>query len=196
MCLVAAGCSSAPLTSLATTTAPTIVTTSTAAPPSTNLLDAGVTVDQLRARPLSLPHLASGQRCPVTTGVTSPSPDLGPLLGSGPARPALGGEARLVIAPPANFGSTTWGGDKILWALAANVGPALIRGRQLDGDGRVGFDNSPTPAPEKILDPTGRTSLRGGWFDFPGSTRVEHPGCYGYQVDIGSGSTQIIFQAT
>lgn len=156
----------------------------------------GIDVKHLRVRPLSLPRLGAGERCPVTTTVTSPSTDLGQMLGSGPARPVgLGEDAQLGIAPPANFGSATWGGNKVLWALHADAGPALVRGQQLDGNGEVRFDEGSTPSIEKVLDPTGRAPLAGGWFDFPGYTRVERPGCYGYQIDTGAGSSTVIFQA-
>ena len=119
------------------------------------------------------------------------------MLGSGPARPVgLGPTATLGIAPAANFGSTAWGGNKVLWALAADAGPAIIRGRRLDRAGDVRFDNGDLPAREKVLDPTGhRSPLSGGWFDFPGYTRVEGPGCYAYQVDVTAGSFTITFKA-
>jgi hypothetical protein len=118
------------------------------------------------------------------------------MLGSGPARPiGLGPTAHLQVAPPANFGSATWGGNKVLWALADNVGSALVRGRQLDGTGDVRFDDGGTPSLEKILDPSRGIPLSGGWFGFPGSTRVEGAGCYGYEIETGAGTTTVIFQA-
>jgi hypothetical protein len=88
------------------------------------------------------------------------------MLGSGPARPVgLGPNAQLELAPPSNFGSATWGGA----------------------------NNGSVPSLEKALDPTGKTPRSGGWFDFPGYTRVEHSGCYAYQIDTAAGTTTVVF---
>ncbi len=133
----------------------------------------------------------------MTTDVATPSADLGPMLGLGPARPVgLGQLAQLGIAPPENYGSHVWGGNKVLWALSTEVhGPALIRGHQLDGDGEVRFDEGDVPSLEKVLDPSGKAPLAGGWYDFPGATRVRQPGCYGYQIDTEAGTTFVVFEA-
>jgi hypothetical protein len=153
-------------------------------------------VASLRSRPLVLPKIAHGQPCPLTTEVATPSADLGPMLGSGPARPLLGAKAHLGIAPAVNFGSDAWGGDKVFWALSAqNVGPALVRGHQLDGDAEVRFDDGALPSLDKVLDPTGMTPLAGGWYGFPGYTRVRQPGCYGFQIDTDAGATVVVFEA-
>ena len=155
-------------------------------------------IDVLRSRPVRLPSLAQGARCPVTTEVASPSTEIGPMLGLGPARPVgLAPFALLTIAPPQNYGSQRWGGDKVMWALSTEAGgPALIRGEQLDGDGEVRFGLGAVPSPEEVLDPSGRVPLAGGWFDFPGTTRVSGPGCYGYQIDTAAGTTVVVFEAT
>jgi hypothetical protein len=151
--------------------------------------------DSLRARPLVLPRIDRGQPCPVTTEVTTPSVELGTMLGSGLARPVRPG-SHLEIAAPANFGSDTWGGNKVLWALSVRAGGvALIRGHQLDGDAEVRFDDGATPSLEKVLvAPTGKP-LDGGWHAFPGSTRLSKPGCYGYQIDTEAETTTVVFVA-
>lgn len=120
------------------------------------------------------------------------------MLGRGPVRPlGLGSSAKLTIGPPADYGSQEWGGNKVMWALSAEAnGPALVRGRQLDGDGEVRFNEGDVPALENMLDPSGRTPLAGGWYDFPGITRVRQPGCYGYQIDTAAGTTFVIFTAS
>ena len=52
------------------------------------------------------------------------------------------------------------------------------------------------PGDTLVLDPTGhRSPLSGGWFDFPGYTRVEGPGCYAYQVDVTAGTFTVTFKA-
>jgi hypothetical protein len=154
-------------------------------------------VSKLRLRPMTLPILGAGERCPVTTEVSSPSKDIGQLWGTGPARPVLGGAPHIEIAPPANYGSKLWGGNKVLWALSADSSNvALVRGRQLDGPAQVGFDQGDEPALQKILDPSGRTPLNGGWFDFPGAVRLEGPGCYAFQIDRGDKTWTIVFSAS
>jgi hypothetical protein len=157
----------------------------------------GAQIDVLRSRPVKLPTVAGGAPCPVTTDVTTPSTDLGPMLGLGQARPVgLLPPAQLEIAPPENYGSHVWGGNKVLWALSTEAdGPALIRGGQLDGDGEVRFDKGDVPSLEKVLDPSGKAPLVGGWYDFPGATRVRGPGCYGYQIDSDAGTTVVVFEA-
>ena len=119
------------------------------------------------------------------------------MVGRGPARPiGLGLPARLEIAPPEDYGSQVWGGNKVLWALSSEAHcPALIRGGQLDGDSEVRFGDGDVPALEKVLDPSGKAPLAGGWYDFPGATRVRQPGCYGYQIDTAAGSTFVVFEA-
>jgi hypothetical protein len=119
------------------------------------------------------------------------------MFGLGPARPIfLLSHAKLEIVPPKNYGSHVWGGNKVLWALSIEAdGPALLRGGQLDGDGEVRFDTGDVPASEKVLDPSGKEPLAGGWYDFPGETRLRGPGCYGYQIDSEAGTTVVVFEA-
>lgn len=118
------------------------------------------------------------------------------MLGVAPARPVVDADARIGIAPPANFGSEIWGGNKVLWTLSRDTeGPALIRGHQLDGPGEARFDDGPIPATEKILDPTNKVALDGGWYDFPGSVRLSTPGCYGFQIEVDGRSWTVILEA-
>lgn len=118
------------------------------------------------------------------------------MLGTAPARPVVGADGTVGIAPPASFGSEIWGGNKVLWALSADVdGPALIRGQRLDGPGQARFDDGALPATDKVLDPVGKTPLDGGWFDFPGFVRLAAPGCYGFQIDVDGRSWSVILKA-
>jgi hypothetical protein len=90
-----------------------------------------------------------------------------------------------------------WGGNKVLWALSADsVSVALVRGHQLDGPAQVRFDLGADPASDKILDPSGKTPLDGGWYDFPGAVRLERPGCYGFQVDRADETSVIVLRAS
>src|SRR6266545_1710582 len=70
-------------------------------------------------RPLQLPKLARGARCPVATSdpaiLFSTVYRIGKGLGAGPVFPVFGTGATLHLAPPANFNSARWGGQKVLW---------------------------------------------------------------------------------
>ena len=171
-----AGGSAAPATRRATSTAaPTVWTT-------------------LEQRPLQIPHLAPGAPCPAAKPhAVSPSFGLG--LGDGPAYPVHGTEDGVLhYAPPQNFGSTQWGGEKVLWAVNTPSYPdiVLVRGRQLDGPNEVRFDEGALPPTElRISSYPGSTPE--GWTGQPSYTRVRAPGCYGYQVDGATFSRVIIF---
>lgn len=148
-------------------------------------------------RPVTLPPMADGTVCPVTLDTSAPSSDLAAMYGNGTVRPILGPHGEIVIAPPVNFGSETWGGNKVLWALSVEAGgPALIRGGRLDGPEEVRFDDGSLPSEEKVLDPKGGTALGGGWYDFPGFVRLSTPGCYGFQIDTTAGSDYVVAEAT
>jgi hypothetical protein len=149
-------------------------------------------------RPWAHPPIPSGAACPVTTEVQSPDPELGPLLGTGPARAAgLGAGAVLEYVSPtagATWRDRSWGGQKVLWAVdPAELGPVLIRGRRLDGPGEVAFED---PAqPELHLNTSSYEGQGGGWRDNPSYTRLKAPGCYVYQVDTSAGTWSVVFTA-
>jgi hypothetical protein len=149
-------------------------------------------------RPWAHPTVASGAACPVTAEVQRPDPGLGPLLGTGPARPAgLGTGAVLDYESPAQGGTwtdRTWGGQKVLWAVDPSVdGAVLVRGRRLDGPGALAFED---PARAELRLNTGSYEGRtGGWRDYPSFTRIRAPGCYAYQIDTSAGTWSIVFTA-
>jgi hypothetical protein len=86
-----------------------------------------------------------------------------------------------------------WAGTKVLWAVPTYTGPVLVRGRQLDGLGRVGFDLGPgwtrAVLPEIRLTQGPTYGLR------PAATFVQTEGCYAYQVDTLHSSYRIVFEA-
>lgn len=155
------------------------------------------------ARPLHLPHLVAGVRCPVSHvdhriafvrrfGV-------GPGIGRGPAYPVGLPDGVLRLAPAANFDSANWAGQKVLWfVLPRYQGPVLIRGGRIDGPGRVRFDSGDIPPLSIRI--TGSTAQPGipvpkGVRNRPSYTRVRGPGCYAYQVDGTSFSRIVVFRA-
>lgn len=153
-------------------------------------------IANLRSRPLAIPTMSDGSGCPVTTSMHRPDPDLGPILGTGPAGPVglLPGPVLRFVGPGehTDWVDAAWGGQKVLWAVNPRLTtPVLVRGRQLDGPHEVRF-NDPA-APELVLDP--REGQGSGWRDYPAHTRLQAPGCYAYQVDSAQGTSVIVFRA-
>jgi hypothetical protein len=155
------------------------------------------------ARPLHIPTLAPGSACPAT----QPSGTLGqrgntdareaPAFGPGPAYVTLGAEAtsgaRLTFVwPPTEPPYIGWWGTKALWTIPRYTGVALIRGRQLDGTGGLGFDKGPgwTNRVHNALRLEGPETVL-----HPAATFVRGPGCYAYQVDTLRTSYLIVFSA-
>ena len=124
------------------------------------------------------------------------------LPGRGPVYPNLGGTGTVLefywppLSQQVDFYGSGWSGNKVLWWVAGSYrGPALIRGRQVDGTERVRFDRG-RPPPAEILIPPGKgDAARKGARDRPSYTRVRKPGCYAYQVDGTNFSRVIVFEA-
>lgn len=153
----------------------------------------------LEQRPLDIPKFAPGAACPMAKG-HAVSPSFGQGLGDGPAYPIFGGASDpsngiFRYAPPKNFDSTDWGGNKVLWAVDTPHYPGivLVRGRQLDGSNELRFDTGALPSPELQISPYPGTQE--GWTGQPSYTRVRAPGCYGYQIDGTTFSKVVIFEA-
>lgn len=150
-------------------------------------------------RPWAHPLVPAGHPCPVTTISSRPDPELAPLLGLGPARPAeLGQNTVLHYMGPRDrpdWIDQTWGGEKVLWAVdPTQNGPVLVRGRRLDGPGELAFED---PAmPELVLNDDGHEGRSAGWKDYPSYTRVRVPGCYAYQIDTADGTWTVVFMAS
>lgn len=177
------------------TTAPT-TTVPTAATGSAIATGSSVSVAALH-RPLQLPVIPQGQPCPVTLSQHQPDLDLGMVQGLGPAGPAgLSARGTLQYEAPMQSNALidkSWGAVKVVWAVDSAVnGPVLVRGRQLDGPHGLGFND---PAVAELLLAANKGATSGGWRDYPGYTRLQAPGCYGYQVDAPSGTTVIVFRA-
>jgi hypothetical protein len=156
-------------------------------------------------RPLHVPRIAPGTRCPVSKKTYASIGDVARLLpGPGPAYPdAGGGNATLEFFwPPlpsqADFYGSGWSGNKVLWWVDTTyAGPVLIRGRQLDGPHLLRFDTGAPPPAEIRIAPKRHAAPNriGSARDRPSYTRVESPGCYGYQIDGVGFSRVIVFGA-
>jgi hypothetical protein len=129
-------------------------------------------------RPLHLPH-STGAECPVSAAGTPVS---------------ISGGSRLAAQ---RFVGSHWLAAHVTWRAALGYhGPILIRGRRLDGGGAVGFGEGHTPYDELQLMNSGRgeATTSGGGRAWLSLTRVQHPGCYAYQVDGSSFSHVIVFR--
>jgi hypothetical protein len=155
-------------------------------------------------RPLELPRLAPGKPCPVSGvdgSISFRRFGIAPGLGSGPAYP-VGFRARdssLALAPPRNFGSRRWGGQKVLWFVHQRYrGPVLIRGLRLDRAYRVRFEQGDVPPGELRIAAGETVSWPGqprGSRGKPSYTRLRAAGCYAYQIDGTTFSRVVVFRA-
>jgi hypothetical protein len=154
--------------------------------------------EHLGRRPVRVPTLSPGAACPTTP----PRGDLATLapgfvgtgFGPGPVYPGFAraserAEIFFHYPPPrdsVDYGSK-WSGQKVMWILARPFrGPALVRGRQLDGPNELRFERGLVPPRERRL-------RRGG--SNPSSTRLRAPGCYAYQIDGLRFSYRVVFEA-
>lgn len=186
-------------------------TVSPTPPAQTPSLDPKAALAALR-RPLSLPTLAPGQRCPVSQtrrfpgggGYSGPFDAAGP----GPVYLAGGSPVEFEYPPPpdSSYAGSRWGGQKVVWVIDSKYqGPVLLRGAQLDGPrglrfdryiGAFGYAGGSGSGPYRelaYLDPgvPGSGSLR----SYPSSVRLRGPGCYAVQVDGEDFSEALVFRA-
>jgi hypothetical protein len=153
----------------------------------------------LLRRPLAVPTIEPGSRCPATEAVGTLGErgnvdvPASPALGPGPAYPGLGTDrGRAVLAYLVGWGYEGWDGTKLLWTAPRYRGPYIVRGRQLDGPNVLRFDQGPQwsgrlHADLRLVGP--ETYLH------PAATFVRAPGCYAYQVDGRRFSYLIVFEA-
>jgi hypothetical protein len=152
-------------------------------------------------RPLRVPRIGVGAPCPAsirrTNAPLAVSVVISHVFGPGPAYPtlddSLGHAGAVMVWGPNEPPYIGWAGTKVLWAVPTYPGPILVRGRQLDGPGKVGFDLGPgwseRVSAEIRLSHGPIYGLR------PAATFVRTPGCYAYQVDTPSRSYRIVFEA-
>jgi hypothetical protein len=153
-------------------------------------------------RPLHLPQVRSGGRCPASAGRRIDNDQFaGIALGRGPIRPLIaasaisGGDLQHGVLPFGRVVGTSWRGVKTLWFSEPRYrGPVFIRGRQLGGSAKLVFGEGPSLIDPQL--PPGPT-LNGtnGWRQWPGGTYLRAFGCYAWQVDGTSFSTVIVFMA-
>lgn len=155
-------------------------------------------------RPLHLPQLAPGAPCPVSSvdsrlDWASINVFGGSGIGRGPAYPATGPSSQLTVRPDAQYPGP-WLGTKLFWYVRPSYrGPVLIRGRQLDGNRRLGFNGREVPRWEmriRIGQTVGWDGQRPGSRGLPSTIRARTSGCYGVQIDGTRFSRIVVFSVT
>jgi hypothetical protein len=152
-------------------------------------------------RPLHLPKVAAGAACPVSR--VDPRVHWkrinifgGSGIGRGPVYPGLP-NAFLWATRDEQHGGP-WFGGKVFWyVLPSYRGPALIRGRRLDGPQMLRFNGGRLPAPELRIASNDTVSWQGqppGSRGVASGVRVLTPGCYGVQIDGTSFSRTVVFR--
>lgn len=130
-------------------------------------------------RPLHLPSSGGSKGCSVSDSGTPVS---------------IAGGPRLIAQ---RFVGSRWLAAHVTWRAGVGYhGPILIRGRRLGGAGVVGFGEGHRPYDELQLLNSGRgeATTGGGGRAWLSLTRVQHPGCYAYQVDGTDFSRVIVFR--
>ncbi len=146
-------------------------------------------------RPLHLPSLAAGASCPATPTQTI-VPGLPAMAGDGPLYPltSAGSGGTVYYDAPSASGPQ---GVAVTWVAAPGVsGPALVRGRRLDGGGALGFGRD--EAAELQLTPydAGTPIGSAGYVALETDlTVIPASGCYAYQIDTATTSTVVVFAA-
>jgi hypothetical protein len=146
------------------------------------------------ARPLHLPAITPGAACPHSVVRVLVS-TLGPALGPGPVNP-VGVGTDAVVSTAAQGGTWT---ENVTWISAPSyTGPALVRGRRLDGSGVIDFGTGVVASDNQLSLPTNEAmpaSGAPGWRQWRSVVAVHGPGCYGFQVDGVTFSTLVLFEA-
>ena len=165
----------------------------------------------LDQRPLRLPLLRAGERCPTTTGSRDKVPHQEHIFGSGgfwfgndPAFVGLGWKAAdslddratFSLAPVPRVGKSA--SAKTMWVSEPSYsGPILIRGQALDAEEKpLEFRASSGGRGRSLylMAPNSRSATL--WSFWPSYMYIPGPGCYGVQLDTLSGTTIVVFQAT
>jgi hypothetical protein len=154
----------------------------------------------LLSRPLHLPGLGPGGRCPTSAGRAVHNPYFtGIALGSGPVRVVLADTGDLRHGRVQIRGAREGSGYGIatLWfAPRTYRGPFTVRAERLGRPGQVEVQPGPNgqrPGRGPLIVIAGPTinTYPNGDRTVPGSTWVASPGCYAWQVD-GRGFTEVI----
>ena len=157
----------------------------------------------LLARPLHLPALSAGQRCPATHGdPIATSFFSGVAFGGGPVRVLIAneGDLRRGDVDLGGTGAPGWSALQTSWfSTPGYQGPFVVRGKRLGTSGVIEVRPGGTglvPVSGPLIVPAGPTmNTQDGYRTVPGSTWVRSPGCYAWQVDGRDFSEVIVVDA-
>jgi hypothetical protein len=156
-------------------------------------------VPEALRRPLALPTVTTGGRCPITTmGEEIDNGQLaGFALGQGPVQPILLPFNRSSGEASFKHLGRGWYATKTLWFSRPDYhGPVFIRGRQLDGPHKLVMGgDGPGILVDPQLGPGDTLNGIGGWREWPGATWLRAPGCYAWQIDGTNFSHVVVFEA-
>jgi hypothetical protein len=154
-------------------------------------------------RPLHLPVVARGSRCPVSQVDRSlPWTRIRIFgasgIGPGPVYPGLGATSGLLnVSKDTQYGGQ-WQGQKVFWYVAPSYrGRVLLRGKRLDGPGWLGFNGTRVPKDELRIEPYDTVSWSGQprySRGIPSGVRALSSGCYGVQMDGKTFSNVVVFE--
>jgi hypothetical protein len=150
-------------------------------------------------RPLHVPRVAKGARCPVSSG------EVASKLGRGLARMPVAGAGPVYLMsvgddPAGSLGvgradRQGWRGQKAPWIASPRYrGPILVRGTRIDGRGELRFARSTADHLRALYLRRGQSIQPNGWRVWPGLILVRTPGCYALQVDGISFSHVIVIR--
>jgi hypothetical protein len=147
-------------------------------------------------RPLRLPRIASGARCPISHGALASSLARGlarmPVAGAGPVYLMSVGDDPAGSVGVGQADSQGWRGQKAPWlASPAYRGPILIRGARIDGRGELRFARGTGEHLRKLYERRGQNVQPNGWRVWPGLLLARSPGCYALQID-GTAFSRVI----
>ena len=162
--------------------------------------------DQVRwtalRRPLHLPVVVPGSRCPVSKVDRSVPWERIRIFGAsgigpGPVYPGLGATSGLLNATKDTQYGGVWESAKVFWYVAPSYrGRVLIRGRRLDGRAWLGFNGNRVPKDELRIEPYDTVSWSGQprySRGIPSAVRALTSGCYGAQFDGTTFSKVVVF---
>jgi len=162
---------------------------------------------QLASRPLKMPKLRAGERCPVSKGSHETVPDVSYIFcarclwfGSSPVdfawayRLGDGDDALFDLhkVPHDRSGYSA----KTPWVARFDFsGPILVRGRQIDGNGKLRFSAVGPKLSDKFELTAPNKGAPDQWSFWPADMSVPHPGCYAIQIDTSVSSEVVVFRA-
>lgn len=152
---------------------------------------------ELHQRPLDLDYL-SDEECPVTEPSNSVE-SVALTYGAGPLYAVLGTPDGKLSLSGDDLTFEGWTIFKVLWVVAPEYGgPAVVRGRQLNGGSALMFSpNEANPTGKQLTaivfspgSPLADQSARFG----PGGMMIRMPGCFAMQVDGVGFQYSIVFE--